>query len=117
MKAFRYINGSSNEIIAHRVFTADNFFKRLFGLLFKKPLKNGEALFIRGCKSIHTIGMRYSIDAVFIDESGKVISAIKDILPWRFTPHIRGARSVIEFKSGLLKEKPLNAGDKIIFVQ
>jgi uncharacterized membrane protein (UPF0127 family) len=116
MKAFKYINGSNNEMIAHRVFTADNFFKRLFGLLFKKPLKNGEALLIRCCKSIHTIGMRYSIDAVFIDESGKVISAIKDIPPWRFTPYIREARSVIEFKSGSLKEKILNTGDRIIFM-
>lgn len=103
-------------MIACRVFTADNFFKRLFGLLFKKPLKNGEALLIRGCKSIHTIGMRYSIDAVFIDESGKVISAIKDIPPCRFTPYIAGARSVIEFRSGLLKEKLPDIDDRIIFV-
>ncbi|MCD4669373.1 MAG: DUF192 domain-containing protein [Actinomycetia bacterium] len=103
-------------MIAHRVFVADNFFKRLFGLILKKPLKNGEALFIRGCKSIHTIGMRYSIDAVFIDESGKVISAFKDILPWHFTPYVRGARSVIEFRSGSLKEESLNAGDRIILM-
>lgn len=104
-------------MIAHRIFTADNFLKRLFGLLFKKPLKDGEALLIRDCKGIHTIGMRYSIDAVFIDGSGKVISAIKDIPPWRFTPYIRGARSVIEFRSGLLKEKLPGTDDRIIFVQ
>jgi uncharacterized membrane protein (UPF0127 family) len=116
MKVFKYSCNGNNEMIAHRVFAADNFLKRLFGLLFKKPLKNGEALLIRGCKSIHTIGMRYSIDAVFIDESGKVISAIKDIPPWRFTPYIREARSVIEFRSGLLKEKLPGIDDRIIFV-
>ncbi|HAJ95807.1 MAG TPA: hypothetical protein DCP02_06200 [Actinobacteria bacterium] len=117
MKAFKYIKGSSNEMIANRVFTADNFLQRLFGLLFKNPLNDGEALLIRGCTSIHTIGMRYNVDAVFIDERGTVLSTFKDIPPWRFTPYIRGARSVIEFSSGLLKEKSLNEGDKIIFVQ
>ena len=59
--------------------------------------------------------MRYSIDVVFIDGSGKVISVIKDILPWRFTPYIREVRSVIEFRSGLLKNKMLNVGDKEIW--
>jgi len=117
MKAYKYINNGDDEMIAHRVLTADSFLRRLFGLLFKKPLENGEALLIRDCKSIHTIGMRYSIDVVFIDEGGKVISAIKDIPPWRFTPYITGARSVIEFRSGILKEKTLDVGDRIIFVQ
>ncbi len=117
MKAFKYINGDSNEMIASRVFAADNFLQRLFGLLFKNPLKDGEALLIRDCRSIHTIGMRYSIDIVFIDENGKVISTLKDIPPWRFTPYIREARSVIEFRSGSLKGETLNAGDRIIFVQ
>lgn len=117
MKAFRYINGTSNEMIAYKVFTADNFLQRLFGLLFKNPLNDGEALLIRGCTGIHTIGMRYSIDVVFIDESGKIISVIKDIPPWRFTPNIKGARSVIEFRSGFLRDKSLGAGDRIIFEQ
>jgi len=116
MKAYKYINNGNDEMIAHKVFTAESFLQRLFGLLFKNPLKDGEALLIRNCTSIHTIGMRYSIDVVFINGSGKVISAIKDILPWRFTPYIREARSVIEFRSGLLKNKMLNVGDKIIFV-
>jgi len=116
MKVFKYIKGASNKIIAHKVFTAESFLQRFFGLIFKNPLKDGEVLLIRNCTGIHTIGMRYSIDAVFIDGSGKVISAIKDIPPWRFTPYIRGARTVIEFRSGLLNNKMLNVGDRIIFV-
>jgi len=117
MKAFKYINGTSNEVMAHRVFTADNFFRRLFGLLFKRPLNDGEALLIKGCKSIHTMGMRYSIDALFINKDGKVLSIFKNMGPWRFTPYITEAESVIESKSGSLNWKTIKEGDRIIFVQ
>ena len=117
MKAFKYINGTSNEVIAHKVFTGDNFFRRLFGLLFKRPLNNGEALLIKGCKSIHTMGMRYSIDVLFIDEGGKVLSIFKNMGPWRFTPYIAEAESVLESRFGSLNGKTIKEGDRIIFVQ
>ena len=117
MKAFKYINGGSDEIIAQKVFTADNFFRRLFGLLFKRPLNDGEALLIKGCKSIHTMGMRYSIDALFIDEDGRVLSIFNNMGPWRFTPYITDAESVLESKSRSLNGITIKAGDRIIFVQ
>jgi len=117
MNAYKYTQSGNDEMIASRIFIAGSFFQRLFGLIFKKPLKKGEALLIRDCKSIHTIGMKYNIDAFFIDENGKVLSVFIDMSPWSFTPYIGEARDVLELRSGLLRKGSISEGDRIIFIQ
>lgn len=115
MKIFKYSSHRENELISDTVFTADSFFSRLRGLIFRKPLENGEALLLKDCKSIHTMGMKYGIDAAFINKEGKIISIFENILPWRFSPYVGQASAVVEFKGGFLKEKSLGAGDRILF--
>jgi uncharacterized protein len=115
MKAYRYIKDIGGSIIARKVFTAGNFIQRSFGLIFRKPLKYGEAFLIKNCKSIHTIGMRYSIDVLFIDKNSRIIAAFKDISPWSFTPFIKDASLALEFRSGFADGQLPSAGEKIIF--
>lgn len=38
---------------------------------------------ISPCNSIHTFGMRFSIDAVFLDRHGKVLALKPDVRPGR----------------------------------
>ena len=115
MKIFKYSLPEGKLLICDKVLTADNFFKRLCGLIFKKPLKKSEALLIEDCKSIHTLGLRYSIDAVFIDGEGEIITVFENIRPWRFMPYVGRANAVIEFKGGFIKEMSLCVGDRILF--
>ena len=50
-----------------RIHVARSFLQRARGLLGRAPLAADEALLIRPCSSIHTFGMRFAIDVVFID--------------------------------------------------
>ncbi len=94
---------------------ADDFFRRFSGLIFRKRLKDDEVLVLRGCRSIHTMWMRYSIDAAFIDSEGKIVAAFNSLRPWRITPYFPDAVLVMEANPGFLGKWSLDTGDRIIF--
>jgi len=115
MKAYKQNSRGSREIISSCVENAKNFSQKLCGLIFRRPLEGDEALLIENCKSIHTMGMGYDIDVIFTDRDGKIIAIYEDIAPWRFTPYINKAYTVLESKSGFVKEKSLAVGDRLVF--
>ena len=61
------------------------------------------------------MGMRYSIDAAFMDSKGKIVAVFTDLKPWRATPYLPDAVSVMETRSGFLGKWSLDVGDRIIF--
>jgi uncharacterized membrane protein (UPF0127 family) len=115
MKAYKYYSVKSREIISSRVFIARSFFRRFSGLLFRESLKSDEVFILKDCKSIHTIGMRYSLDVAFIDNDGKIIAIFENLCPWKITPYIAEAVFVLEARSGFFKKWFLAVGDRIVF--
>jgi uncharacterized membrane protein (UPF0127 family) len=79
---------------------ADNFLTRGLGLLVGSPLGAAEGLLIAPCGSIHTIGMRYSIDVVFLDRHARVLRVCDDVRAGRFR-FARGARGALELRAGI----------------
>jgi uncharacterized membrane protein (UPF0127 family) len=78
---------------------ADTFTARGLGLLVGAPLKATEGLLIAPCASIHTIGMRYPIDVVFLDAQARILRVCPDVRAgrMRFAPRARG---VLELRAG-----------------
>lgn len=95
---------------------ARNFFSRAFGLLFKKKLSDKECLLIIPCNSIHTMGMRYSIDVVFIDAFGYVTDIYYEVPPFKVLNGSKQACSVVEFLGGSLKNEELKL-DELFFIK
>ena len=57
---------------------------RLRGLLGPRPRwKANTILVLAPCKSIHTWWMLYPIDVAFVDKGGIVLSARREVAPWR----------------------------------
>jgi uncharacterized membrane protein (UPF0127 family) len=69
--------------------------RRLRGLAFSTRRR---ALWIARCRSVHTFGMRYPLDLVWLDTSGRVVRVDLDVAP-RQVRACRGARSVVEVPS------------------
>jgi len=88
---------------------ADNFLTRALGLLAGRPLGAAEGLLIAPCSSIHTIGMRYAIDVVFVDCEGRVLRVCPDVRAGRVRI-ARGARGVLELRSGVAARHGLVPG-------
>lgn len=108
-------NNTNLVLISDKIKLAEDFFSRLFGLIFKKELINDEGLLFENCNSIHTLGMRYYIDVIFLNRSDEIIAIFHSLKPFRFTPFLNGASKVLEFKSGFIKSTSLKVGDKLNF--
>ncbi|MCQ2752529.1 MAG: DUF192 domain-containing protein [Coriobacteriales bacterium] len=61
---------------------AQTYFQRAKGLLgLDSSVFNGKVLLITNCKSIHTIGMKESIDVAFIAKDGMVLKSVRNLKP------------------------------------
>lgn len=96
------------------VASADRWWLRLRGLLLRPPLAAdaSEALLLTPCSSVHTIGMRYALDVVFLAEDGTVLSVRRGVRPWRAAAQ-RGARSTLELAAGTAALLQLQPGDHL----
>ena len=65
------------------VFEANGWRARLLGLALLDALPHEHALLIRRCRSVHTFGMRYPIDLVFLDRRGAVVRLVSEAMPRR----------------------------------
>lgn len=105
------IKNTTNE---YHVGLAYSFFNRARGLLFRKRLMPNECLLISPCSSIHTIGMFYSLDIVFLDACGIILEIYEDVKPFRIISSSHDqTRTVVEFKGGTLKNIDIKINDHL----
>ncbi|MBR4355102.1 MAG: DUF192 domain-containing protein [Elusimicrobiaceae bacterium] len=102
------------QIIAEAVQVADTFLSRLAGLMFRRQLPPGQGLLLAPCFQIHTCFMRFSIDAVFCDKSGRVLYVKENMKPWRLGRLVRGGYYTLELPGGSLKGC-VRPGDELLF--
>ncbi|MGH2805517.1 MAG: DUF192 domain-containing protein, partial [Thermoleophilaceae bacterium] len=69
---------------------------RLLGLAFRRP---GPALLLPGCRSVHTFGMRFALDLVWLDRRGRVLAIDEGVPPCRVRSR-RDAAAVLEVPAG-----------------
>jgi uncharacterized protein len=56
---------------------------RLLGLAMLSRARAGSGLLIPRCRSVHTFGMRFPLDVLFLDENQRVIEIRRDLGPGR----------------------------------
>jgi uncharacterized membrane protein (UPF0127 family) len=77
---------------------AKGFAGRSVGLLGAPGLARGRGLLIR-TRQVHTIGMRFTIDAVYLSRQGRVLT-VRTLRPGRLGPLVPSARWVLELAEG-----------------
>jgi uncharacterized membrane protein (UPF0127 family) len=73
------------------------------GLLATPDLATDEALWLERCSSVHAVGLRASIGVAFLDKDDRVMRVV-DPLPRGRAAMVRGARSVVECRTGVLQQ-------------
>ena len=63
---------------------AETPFARMRGLLGRSGLAAGDALLLKPCNAIHTLGMRFAIDVRFYDRRGRLVREVLDVRPGRW---------------------------------
>jgi uncharacterized membrane protein (UPF0127 family) len=70
---------------------------RLAGLALQPS--TDEALYFPACRSVHTIGMRFALDLIWVDDEGHALRVDRDVPPLRVRS-CRAAHGVIECPAG-----------------
>jgi uncharacterized protein len=102
-------------VIATRVSGAFDATARKRGLLGRETLREGEALVIAPSNAIHTLFMRFPIDVVHVDRTGRVLKITAGLRPWRADAAWRGF-AVVEMAAGAAARSGLRVGDTVCVV-
>jgi uncharacterized membrane protein (UPF0127 family) len=114
--SMQVINTTRNHTLATAARLADNPLTRFIGLLGRRAFPAGQALILRGCSGIHMFGMRFAIDALYLDAAGCVVRAISALAPWRVGPLDPAAECIIELPAGTIAATATTVGDQITLV-
>lgn len=105
VRIYRYQN-----VLWEKVTIARSFFARLIGLLSKTNLDSSEGMLFYKAPSIHTFGMKFPIDILFMDITGKIVRIFSDVKPNRIIPYVK-SWATLELKAGQCVEKQIQPGD------
>jgi uncharacterized membrane protein (UPF0127 family) len=114
MKRLRVHNQSQDTTLADRAQIADTSRTRKTGLLKHDRLERGEGLWITPCEGVHTVGMKFPIDVLFLDKQRKVVKVRAAMPRWRLAACL-WAHSVLELPSGTAAATKTAAGDQLDF--
>jgi len=108
-------NQTRQAYLATSLAVADTHWSRLRGLLgvTSGNFRNGYGLWIVPCRGVHTVGMGFAIDVVYLDPEMTVIHVQNELAPWRFAPVRAQAASVLELPCHKAAETGTVVGDKI----
>ena len=90
----------------------ESMFERKRGLLGAKPLQTLEALLIKPCSSVHTVGMKYPIDLAFLNKQWTIVKTVNSLKPWRMSA-CPAAHMVLELAGGSLAQLQLHDGSQL----
>ncbi len=75
---------------------AERYRLRLLGFAWARRRRCPPGLLFRGCRSVHGVGMLFSIELVFLDEDDRPIER-RTLRPFGFASN-RGAAAVLELR-------------------
>jgi uncharacterized membrane protein (UPF0127 family) len=103
----------NNETVIDEVELADSFIRRFCGLMYRKTMAKNHGLLLNPCNQIHTFGMKFAIDALFLSKDYVIIKIEESIKPGKVCKTVNGAHFVLELCGGVAKEAGLSVGDKL----
>lgn len=106
------VNITRQTKLATSVEVASSGAKRSKGLLGRKGLAPGEALWIVPCEAVHTFGMQFSLDLVYLDRKHRIKKIKKNVPPWRISACLT-AHSVVELPAGSILDADAQPGDVV----
>ena len=109
-------NLNTGAVLATRVDRVSSVVERAIGLLMRPHVRPDEGLWIERCGAIHTIGMRATIDVIFVDKAKRVLALHHNIRPNCFALTCRHAAAVIELGAGGIESQDVMPGDLLELV-
>jgi uncharacterized protein len=108
-------NRTRTTYLATDLLIARTHWSRFRGLMAtdSSRFSRGQGLWISPSRGIHTLAMRFPIDAVYLDRERIVIHIEEDLQPWRLAAVRVRAASVLELPMGTIRESLTALGDQV----
>jgi uncharacterized membrane protein (UPF0127 family) len=110
----RLLNATTGAVLASEVDRARNLWQRTLGLIPRTSITADQGLWIDECTTIHTVGMRCTIDVLFLDKHGHVLKIARSIPPNSGTVGCTAAHAVVETGAAAEIGHDLLIGDRLI---
>lgn len=110
----RVVNRNRQKLLGERIDVADTSQKRRTGLLKHTHLAEGEGLWIAPCEAVHTIGMKFAIDVLFLSKKRQVLKIREKMGRWKMAACLR-AHSVLELPAGTVEATQTRVSDQLEF--
>jgi uncharacterized membrane protein (UPF0127 family) len=113
-KTFYVFNLTRQSFVSLGISPADTHISRLRGLLGRLRLRSDEGLWIVPCQGIHTIGLLFPIDVIYLDENQRVIHVIEHLGPFRISSIRIRSNSVLQLPTRTIYSSNTQIGDQFI---
>ena len=97
-----------------RVTAADTSFARLKGLIGRLHLRSDEGIWVVPSNGVHTLGVLFRLDLIYLDESQEVIEVIEYFPRFRIAPLRIRAASVLELPQHTIYSSQTQKGDRLL---
>jgi uncharacterized membrane protein (UPF0127 family) len=106
-------NKTRETFVATEATVADTYLRRLVGLLGKtrRWARPGKGLWISPSHGVHTIGMLFPLDLVFLDDEKRVVHVEEHMQPFRISKVSLKANSVLELPPYTIFRTGTRVGD------
>src|ERR1700693_158659 len=114
-RAVYVYNKTRETFVATEATVADSYLRRLVGLLgkTKRWARHGCGLWIVPSCGVHTIGMMFSIDLIFLSKDKQVVHVKEYVRPFRISRVSLKAASVLELPPHTIYRTGTKVGDQL----
>ena len=111
-------NKTRESFVATEVVVADTYLRRLVGLLgkTKRWARPGRGLWITPSHGVHTFGMLFPLDLIFLDQKKQVVAIEEHVRPFRISNVSLKADSVLELPAHTVFRTGTRIGDRLEIV-
>jgi len=93
---------------------ADTQWKRMRGLLGRWRLRADDGIWVVPSQGIHTVGLFFPIDVVYLDANSRAVHLVEHLNPFRIGPLKTQSRSVLELPARSIFCSDTRLGDRLI---
>lgn len=97
-----------------RVTAADTSFTRLKGLIGRLRLRSDEGIWVVPSSGVHTLGVLFPLDLIYLDDTQEVIELIEYFPRFRIAPIRIRAASVLELPQHTIYSSQTQKGDRLL---
>jgi uncharacterized membrane protein (UPF0127 family) len=106
-------NETRESFLSLRVTATDTNWARLKGLIGRAHLKSDEGIWVIPSKGIHTIGVLFPIDLIYLDAQQRVVHTLESFGTFRIRPLHLNCASILELPTRTLYSSQTKVGDQL----